>query len=122
MYRFESALEELRLNRRIFRSVTSGIVVASATEPENPVTYVNPAFEVTTGYSIEEGLGQNYRFLRSKDEDQPGLTLLWEALREKRETLVIVRSRRKTFLCCSRRPGSHVWFAAFRAFLPRPLS
>ncbi|HEY5213971.1 MAG TPA: PAS domain-containing sensor histidine kinase, partial [Acidobacteriaceae bacterium] len=38
IYRFESALEELRLNRRIFRSVTSGIVVASATEPENPVT------------------------------------------------------------------------------------
>lgn len=47
IYRFESALEELHLNRRIFRSVTSGIVVASATEPDNPVTYVNPAFEVT---------------------------------------------------------------------------
>jgi two-component system, sporulation sensor kinase C len=95
IYRFESALEELRLNRRIFRSVTSGIVVASAMEPENPVKYVNPAFEVTTGYSLEEVLGQNYLFLHSKDEDQPGLTLLREALREKRETVVIVRSCRK---------------------------
>jgi len=101
IYRFESALEELRLNRRIFRSVTSGIVVASATEPENPVTYVNPAFEVTTGYSLEEVLGQNYRFLHSKDEDQPGLTLLGEALKEKRETVVIVRSCRKD--------GSEFW-------------
>jgi two-component system, sporulation sensor kinase C len=95
IHRFESALEELRLNRRIFRSVTSGIVVASAMEPENPVKYVNPAFEVTTGYSLEEVLGQNYLFLHSKDEDQPGLTLLREALREKRETVVIVRSCRK---------------------------
>jgi two-component system, sporulation sensor kinase C len=49
IYRFESALEELHLNRRIFRSVTSGIVVASATKPDYPVTYVNPAFEVMTG-------------------------------------------------------------------------
>jgi len=40
IHRFESALEELHLNRRIFRSVTSGIVVASATEPDNPVVYV----------------------------------------------------------------------------------
>lgn len=101
IYRFESAFEELRLNRRIFRSVTSGIVVASATEPENPVTYVNPAFEVTTGYSLEEVLGRNYGFLHSNDEDQPGLTLLGEALREKRETVVIVRSCRKD--------GSEFW-------------
>ena len=101
IYRFESALEELHLNRRIFRSVTSGIVVASATQPEHPVTYVNPAFEVTTGYSLEEVLGQNYPSLHSKDKDQPGLTLLREAFREKRETAVIVRS--------SRKDGSEFW-------------
>ena len=76
IYRFESALEELHLNRRIFRSVTSGIVVASATEPDYPVTYVNPAFEVTTGYSLEEAIGKNCRFLQGHDKDQPGLTLL----------------------------------------------
>ncbi len=99
--RFESALEELHLNRRIFRSVTSGIVVASATRPDNPVTYVNPAFEVTTGYSLEDVLGKDYRFLQGHHEDQPGLTLLREAMREKRETVVIVRSCRKD--------GSEFW-------------
>lgn len=101
LYRFESALEELRLKRRIFRSVTSGIVVASAAEPDYPVTYVNPSFEVTTGYCLEEVQGQNYCFMHSEDEDQPGLTLLREALREKRETVVIVRS--------SRKDGSEFW-------------
>jgi PAS domain S-box-containing protein len=101
VYRFESALEELHLNRRIFRSVTSGIVVASAKEPDNPVTYVNPAFEVTTGYSLEEVVGKNCRFLQGPDNDQPGLTLLREALKERRETVVIVRNYRKD--------GSEFW-------------
>ena len=99
--RFETAFEELHLNRRIFRSVTSGIVVVSATEPDYPMIYVNPAFEVTTGYSLEESVGRNCRFLQGHDNDQPGLTLLREALREKRETLAIVRNRRKD--------GSEFW-------------
>ena len=101
MHRFESALEELHLNRRIFRSVTSGIVVASATEPDYPVVYVNPAFEVTTGYSLEEAVGENCRFLQAHAKDQPGLTLIREALEEKRETLAIVRNCRKD--------GSEIW-------------
>lgn len=95
IYRFESALEELHLNRRIFRSVTSSIVVASATEPDYPVSYVNPAFEVMTGYSLEEALGTNCRFLQREDHDQPGLTLIREALRERRETTAIVKNYRK---------------------------
>jgi two-component system sporulation sensor kinase C len=101
IYRFETALEELHLNRRIFRSVTSGIVVASAMEPDHPVTYVNPAFEVATGYSLEEVIGKNCRFLQGYDKDQPGLILLREALKEQRETLVIIKNRRKD--------GSEFW-------------
>src|SRR6185503_12664084 len=84
IYRFESALEELHLNRRIFRSVTSAIVVASVTEPDYPLTYVNAAFEVMTGYSLEDVLGKNCRFLQGPHKDQPGLTLLREAIREQR--------------------------------------
>ncbi len=95
MHRFESALEELHLNHRIFRSVTSGIVVASATEPDYPVVYVNPAFEVMTGYSLEEAVGKNCRFLQGHARDQPGLTLLRETLKDKREMLAIVRKCRK---------------------------
>jgi two-component system, sporulation sensor kinase C len=101
IYRFESALEELHLNRRIFRSVTSGIVVASATEPDYPMTYVNPAFEVMTGYSLEEVLGKNCRFLQRSEREQPGLTLIREGLQLKRETVAVVRNYRKD--------GSEFW-------------
>ncbi|MGI4756777.1 MAG: two-component system sensor histidine kinase NtrB [Janthinobacterium lividum] len=95
IFRFESALEELHLNRKIFRSVTSGVVVASAIEPDFPVTYVNPAFEVMTGYTLEEALGKNCRFLQGDEREQPGLVLLREALHSGRETTAIVRNFRK---------------------------
>lgn len=92
--RYRDAMEELQLNRRIFRSVTSGITVARA-EPDCPLVYVNPAFEIITGYTIEESLGQNCRFLQAGHHDQPGLTLLREAIRQGREVKAIIRNYRK---------------------------
>jgi len=99
--RHESALEELNLNRRIFRSVTSGISVADALSPDFPLVYVNPAFEVMTGYRLEDIEGRNCRFLQRNERDQPGLTLIREALRGKRETVAVLRNYR--------RDGSPFW-------------
>ncbi len=93
--RYNSALEELHLNRRIFRSVTSGISVANATLPDMPLVYVNPAFEVMTGYALEEVVGRNCRFLQGEDTDQPGLSLVREALRERREIVAVLKNYRK---------------------------
>ncbi|ADW69140.1 PAS/PAC sensor signal transduction histidine kinase [Granulicella tundricola MP5ACTX9] len=93
--RYQSALEELQLNRRIFRSVTSGISVANAKEPDLPLVYVNPAFEVMTGYSLEEVQGKNCRFLQKGETEQPGLTLIREALAAGREVVAILRNYRK---------------------------
>ena len=92
--RYQSAMEELQLNRRIFRSVTSGITVARA-ERDCPLVYVNPAFEVITGYTIEESVGHNCRFLQRDQRDQPGLTLIREALKAGREVKAIIRNFRK---------------------------
>lgn len=93
--RFRTAMDELNLNRRIFRSVTSGISIASATDPDLPLVYVNPAFEVMTGYSFEEIAGNNCRFLQREERDQPGLTLIREAITGRREIAVILRNYRK---------------------------
>ncbi len=47
--------------------MTSGIsVVERAMLPGLPLVYVNPAFEVMTGYSLEEVQGRNCRFLQGK--------------------------------------------------------
>jgi diguanylate cyclase (GGDEF)-like protein/PAS domain S-box-containing protein len=93
--RYQSALEELYLNKKIFQSVTTGITVADATDPGLPLIYVNPAFEVMTGYRFEEVRGNNCRFLQGPDRDQPGLTVLREALKESREVVVILKNYKK---------------------------
>ena len=93
--RYKSALEELDLNRSIFKSVTSGISVANAQLPDMPLMYVNPAFEVMTGYTLEEVEGKNCRFLQNDEPDQPGLTLVREALVQQRETVVVLKNYRK---------------------------
>ena len=92
---YQSALEELNLSRRIFRSVTSGITVSNALVPDLPLTYVNPAFEAMTGYSLEEVVGTNCRFLQNGQVDQPGLTLFREAIHSGREVVATIRNYRK---------------------------
>jgi two-component system sporulation sensor kinase C len=93
--RYRSALEELNLNRNIFRSVTSGISIANAQLPDMPLMYVNPAFEAMTGYSLEEVEGKNCRFLQNGETDQPGLTLVREAISQQRETVAVLKNYRK---------------------------
>jgi PAS domain S-box-containing protein len=97
--RYQDALEELHLNRRIFRSVTSGITVANALLPDMPLTYVNPAFEAMTGYCFEEVQGRNCRFLQGPengpDRDQPAIPLLRDAIAAGREITVVLKNFRK---------------------------
>lgn len=93
--RYQSGLEELLLNRRIFRSVTSGITVADVSAPDMPLIYVNPAFEVMTGYSLEDVVGKNCRFLQGHESQQPGIELVRQAIRHERELTVVLKNFRK---------------------------
>ncbi len=74
------AQEELRLLDRAVTASTNSITVTDPNQPDNPLVYVNPAFERTTGYAAEEVLGRNCRFLQANDRDQPALTELKTAI------------------------------------------
>ena len=89
------AREARKLVDRAIRSSASGIVITDARYPGNPIVYVNPAFEFTTGYSAEEAIGQNCRFLQADDRDQPALDDLRSAIREGRECKVVLRNYKK---------------------------
>ncbi len=93
--RYETALEEIYLHKKIFQSVTSGITVADATLPEMPLIYVNPAFEVMTGYKFEDIQGNNCRFLQGNDREQPGILLIREALVERRGVVALLKNYKK---------------------------
>ncbi len=92
--RRETELHFLLRNQAVEAS-PSGITIADATQPDMPLIYVNPAFELTTGYSASEALGRNCRFLQGDDRDQPQLEIVRAALREERACNVILRNYRK---------------------------
>lgn len=72
-----------------------GIVIADAQQFDFPAVYVNPAFEKQTGYSAAEVIGQNLRFLRKDDRDQPGLEAVRIALKTGNRATTLLRNCRK---------------------------
>ena len=93
--RYSTAVEELHLNRRIFRSLSSGVTVSDAQLPDLPLTYVNPAFEAMTGYQLEEVRGRNCRFLQGEERDQPGLEAIRRSITGRSEETAVLRNYRK---------------------------
>lgn len=72
-----------------------GITISDYDRPDNPLIFVNPAFERMTGYSLEEAINKNCRYLQGTDRDQPGITLVRDALAQGEYCLTTVRNYRK---------------------------
>lgn len=85
----------LRLLERAIDASASCISIVDAGDPEQPLIYVNPAFERVTGYRREEVLGRNPRFLQGLETLQPGLDEVRAILREGRVGEALVRNYRK---------------------------
>lgn len=95
------ARERLLLLERAVESSNNGIVITDALAPDQPILYVNPAFEQITGYPAAEVIGRNCRFLQGEHEQQAELDVLRRALARQRECNVILRN--------SRKDGSEFW-------------
>jgi PAS domain S-box-containing protein len=87
--------DKLRLFERAVNASTNSIVLTDPNLPDDPLVYVNPAFEETTGYAAEEAVGRNCRFLQGEDRDQPAVEELRSAVREGRHCTVVLRNYRK---------------------------
>src|ERR671932_1363644 len=83
------------LREQALTASRGAIVITDPNEPDNPIVYANPAFEHITGYSIEESIGKNCRFLQGEDQDQPALEELRAAIGEGRECQVVLRNYKK---------------------------
>lgn len=91
----QQTIDRLRLLERAIAASSNGIVITDATDSNHPLVYANLGFERITGYSVEEVMGQNCRFLQGTDRLQPGLAELRTALQQERECRVVLRNYRK---------------------------
>jgi PAS domain S-box-containing protein len=63
---------ELELKSRAMDEAPIGITITDPDREDNPMIYVNEGFEALTGYSEEEALGRNCRFLQGEaTRDEP---------------------------------------------------
>jgi diguanylate cyclase (GGDEF)-like protein/PAS domain S-box-containing protein len=90
-----SAEEGLKLRDRAIESSVSAICITDNLAADNPIVYVNPAFERITGYSSADVLGRNPRLLQGTDVAQPELLSIRAALRDQRPCHVVLRNYRK---------------------------
>ena len=72
-----------------------GIVVAEQEGDDNILIYANAAFEQLTGYTSDEILYQDCRFLQGDDRNQPALQVIRDAVRNQRPCRQVIRNYRK---------------------------
>ncbi len=72
-----------------------GVVIAEQEGQDNILIYVNPAFERLTGYTADEILYRDCRFLQGSDTDQDGVHQIRTALDADHACRVVLRNYRK---------------------------
>lgn len=87
--------DRLRLRERALHATSNGLVITRCAGTDNPIEYANPAFERITGYTADEIIGRDARFMAAPGLDDAERTQLRLAIRERREVNVIFRNRRK---------------------------
>lgn len=95
-----AADQEMRIRDLALESAMNGILITDATLPDNPITYANPGFSEMTGYSNEEVIGRNCRFLQGRRTDPQAVAEIRDAIREGRrcrKTLLNYRKDGKRF-------------------------
>jgi PAS domain S-box-containing protein len=84
-----------QLKDRAMDRAPVGITVADMRPPDEPLIYANKAFERLTGYSVEETVGRNCRFLQGEDFDEVAVASMRAAIENDDSTAVELRNYRK---------------------------
>ncbi|WP_053146910.1 PAS domain S-box protein [Pseudomonas sp. P97.38] len=86
---------DAKLLQLMVENSNDGIVVAEQEGNDSILIYTNPAFERLTGYSADDILYQDCRFLQRQDHDQAGIAAIREAISQGRPCRQVLRNYRK---------------------------
>ncbi|MDQ2050040.1 bacterio-opsin activator domain-containing protein [Natronolimnohabitans sp. A-GB9] len=89
------------VKERAINEAPVGIVISDPDREDNPLVYINDAYEEITGYDYDEVVGRNCRFLQGEDTDEAVVAEMAAAIDEQRPVTVEVKNYRKD--------GSEFW-------------
>jgi len=76
-------------------TANDGIVITDYLKEDNPIIFVNRAFETMTGYPFKEIVAKNCRFLQRNDHDQKGIEVVRDAIKMGKACCVDLRNYKK---------------------------
>jgi PAS domain S-box-containing protein len=79
----------------ILDECVNGVTLSDPDLEDTPIIYANKAFELLTGYSQEEIIGHNCRFLQGDDREQPERHQIAQALEKHEAVEVTLRNYKK---------------------------
>ncbi|WP_150047048.1 MULTISPECIES: PAS domain-containing protein [Methylomonas] len=79
----------------ILDECVNGVTLADPDLEDAPIVYANKAFEKLTGYSREDIVGKNCRFLQGNDRDQEARFIIAEAIKNRETVEVTLRNYKK---------------------------
>lgn len=88
-------IDQLLLKDRALASAAEGITIADALAPDRPLIYVNQGFTRLTGYSAEETVGTNCRFLQGPETNSSSVKQIRDAISGERYCEVELLNYRK---------------------------
>ncbi|MGB7443570.1 MAG: PAS domain-containing protein [Coleofasciculaceae cyanobacterium] len=87
--------ETLWLYERALAATSCGIVISDARQPKNPIIYCNQAFLDITGYSRQEVLGRNCKFLQGEGTEEDVIEQIRQSIKTHQECHVVLKNYRK---------------------------
>jgi PAS domain S-box-containing protein len=92
----ENAVSEMSEGEAMatFSRSSIAMVISNPDLPDNPLVYVNRAFEILTGYSAEAAIGRNCRFLQGADTDPADIEKLRRAVAAGEDVSVVLNNYR----------------------------
>jgi len=79
----------------ILDECVNGVTLSDPDLEDAPLVYANKAFERLTGYSQEDIIGRNCRFLQGDEREQPGRYQIKEAMAKHEAVEVTLRNYKK---------------------------
>lgn len=87
--------KKLYLMQHAIESSSNGIIITALEDTDYAIIYANEAYLRITGYSMQEVLGHNCRFMQNNDRDQTGVAEIRVALQGGHDTHAVLRNYRK---------------------------